>query len=142
MQQRTGQIDDRPAGGDHHDHEDERGLGEVAAFQIVQGMTCAAVRHQEDQQHGSPEAEHDLDLAQQVPEPRMVGLGMGQRLEVVCAEGVQERDREDRDGGNLDHSRGSAMRSSQLPAEDGRRKAATAIPAVCACGGAGVRAPE
>ena len=36
----------------------------------------------------------------------MGGLGVGQRLEVVCAEGVQERDREDRDGGNLDHSRG------------------------------------
>ena len=79
VQQRTGEIDDRPAGGDHHDHEHECGLGEVAAFQIVQGMARAAVRHQEHQQHHGPEAEYDLDLAQQVPQSRMVGLGMGQR---------------------------------------------------------------
>ena len=31
---------------------------------------------------------------------------MGERLEVMCAERVQECDREDRDGGNLDESRG------------------------------------
>ena len=37
---------------------------------------------------------------------------------------------------------GAAMRSSRLPAKDGRHEDTAAIPAVCACGAAGVRALE
>ena len=126
MQERAREIEDGPARSDDHDHEDERRLGEVAALQIVEGMARAAVGHQEHEQHDGPEAEHHLDFAQQVPEPGMVGLGMGQRLEVMCAEGMQECDREDRDGGYLDHSRSSgghailAVAGQGWPAPAGR----------------------
>jgi hypothetical protein len=141
VQQCSGQVDDRSAGGDHHDHEHECRLGKVAAFQIMQGSVRTAVSHQDHQQHRRPEAEHHFYFAQQVPESCMVGLGMGQRLEVVCAEGVQKRDREDRDGSNLNHSRGGHS-SPRDQGELGRRAATAAIPGLSSRGRAGVRALE
>ena len=57
-----------------------------------------------DQQHHRPEAEHDLDLAEQMPEPGMLRMQFREMLEVMRGKGVQHRDGEDHGCGDLDES--------------------------------------
>ena len=46
--------------------------------------------HQEQQQHHSPEPEHHLDLAKQVPEAGVGRVHVGEALEVAGAEGMDD----------------------------------------------------
>ena len=62
---------DRPRGGHDHHHEDEQRLGVVARLRIGERLRAAGHRHHREDQHDGPEAEHDLDLAEQVEQPGM-----------------------------------------------------------------------
>ena len=80
-----------------HDHEDEHRLDEVPAVQVG-GRSAPAIGegHEQEQDEG-PEAENGFDLAQQVPQPRVRGARVRQVLEVAGGEGVQDRQREQRE---------------------------------------------
>ena len=62
-------------------------------------------RH-EQHEHDRPEAEHRLDLAEQVPDAGMRGAGMRQVLEVARGEGMHHGEREERGAGNLERANG------------------------------------
>ena len=74
LQDRPGKVEDRPARGDDHDDEDEGRFGEAAALQVGERVLGADLDRDQHQQHHRPEAEHDLDLAEQMPEPGVLGL--------------------------------------------------------------------
>src|SRR5581483_6759958 len=54
-----------------------------------------------EEQHHGPETEDDLHLAEQMPQAGVRRLEVGQMLEVARAEGMQQRDGEDRRSSNL-----------------------------------------
>jgi hypothetical protein len=83
-------LQDRPAGGDHHDHEDEQRFGEVAPLHVIHRGGLPAQPEQRGEQHEGPEAEDHLDLAEQVPQPGMAWLAVGQAGEQAGGEGVQD----------------------------------------------------
>ena len=90
VQQRSCQIDDRPASGHDHDHEDEGGFREAAAFEVVQCMACAALRHQKQQQDHGPKAEDDFDFTQEMPQAGVRRLDMRKMLKIARAERMDD----------------------------------------------------
>ena len=97
---------DRAAAGDHHDREDEHRLGEVARVEVVRRRVAPGHQHHREDEHHGPEAEHDLHLAQQVPDAGVVGAPVRQALEELGRERVHQRDGEERRADGLDERRG------------------------------------
>jgi hypothetical protein len=87
---------DRPRRGHDHHHEDEQRLGVVARLGIGERIPAPGHHHHRQHQHDAPEAEHDLDLAEQVKEPGVAREAARQPHELLDAEGVRESEKEGR----------------------------------------------
>jgi hypothetical protein len=107
-QQCAGCFQHRARGGHHHDHEHEQGFGVVARLRIVDRGRAAFDQCHRQHQHEGPEAEHDLDLAQQVEQPRMARMAVRQHLEQMGGEGVQQGEGEQDQADGL-HGRGHVV---------------------------------
>jgi hypothetical protein len=78
-------VQDGPRAGDDHDGEDEHGFGEVARLDVVDGRGGTQQGEHGDHQHHGPEAEHHLDLAQQVPQAACRGPAWARRSKNLVA---------------------------------------------------------
>ena len=74
-------------------------------------------------QHDGPEAEHDLDLAQQVEQPGVAREAVRQPLELLGGEGVDQREPEDSDA-----RRDRGRDPESVPSEDDASEAADSGP--------------
>ena len=72
---------------------------------LRRGAPAVGERH-EQHQHDRPEAEHRLDLAEQVPDAGVRGARVREMLEVARREGVQDGEREQRGADDLERSDG------------------------------------
>jgi hypothetical protein len=100
--QRAGGVQDGPRAGDDHDREDEHGLGEVARLDVVDGRGPNPQGKHEHHQHHGPEAEHHFHSRPAGARCPRGGAGVGQALEELGGEGVQDGDGEERCADDLD----------------------------------------
>ena len=88
-------VEHRPRRGDHHDHEHEQRLGVLAGLGVLDRHAPAGDRGHRRHQHHGPEAEHHLDLAEQVEQAGVARMAVRQALERpwsrACAGGRRRR---------------------------------------------------
>ena len=85
-QRRVPAVQHRPGGGDDHHHEHEQRLGVLARLGILDAPSLPpAMRGDGEHQHDGPEAEDDLDFAEQVEQAGMARVAPGQPLDGLAA---------------------------------------------------------
>ncbi len=110
-------LHDRSAGGDHHDDEHEHRFDELARVEVIgRGGPAVGDDHETEQQH-RPQTEHGLHFAEQVPEPRVGRLRVGQVLEVAGRERVQHREAEQECGDDLHRRNGQSCDHDRPPGQ-------------------------
>jgi hypothetical protein len=97
---------------DHHHHEYEQRLGEVAAFKVFDGGRFAGEREFERDKYQRPETEHRLDFAQEVKGSGVRWVAMREAFEVGDGEGVDDGKREERCADHLDGGGVHTMKST------------------------------
>ena len=91
----------RPRSRNHHHHKDEQRFGVVARLRISQRTGPAACQSHCEDEHDGPEPEDDLDLAGEVEQTCVLGVALGEALELFGSEGVDKRHSEDDGRGDL-----------------------------------------